>query len=467
MSEPKRKLSPASRGLLLALGIALAYALAARLGFVLRFPPATTSVLWPPNALLTAALLLTPRERWWILLAAVFPAHVLVEVHAGLPASLVLGLYVTNCSEALLGAALLHRWSDAPTRIDSLRRVTAFLAAAVIVAPLATSFADAAVVHWLRDEEFWQVFARRSLSNALSALTIVPSTVAIVTQGPRWLRTSSPRRRLEAALLAGGLLAAGMIVFLGQRDEGVLLPGAPYTSLTFLIPFLMGAALRFGPGAASLGLLATSLMAVRAAVLGWRPFAPLTPEEGVVALQVFVVVVGGPLLFLSALVEERRQAGRRPGRTAAIRGAAVAALRPVRAPVEPGDRPRLRVEPAAARPVLRGGPGGPAPLHARRRPARRLRLVGTRGLRSSRRPRAGGHPVGLRASAPRRSRGHLGRSTAFHPRRTASGTFCNDTACAPSWCSPWWPASRCSEPWGSSPRRRREPGRRRTSSAAG
>ena len=304
---PESERSPFSRKLLLALTVAVGYALAARLGFVLRFPPATTSVLWPPNALLTAVLLLVPRERWWVVLAAAFPAHLLVELHAGLPTTLVLGLFVTNCSEALLGATLLCSWSDAPARFDSLRRVTALLAAAVVVAPLVTSFADAAVVHWLHDEAFWPVFRRRSLSNALSALTIIPSTVAIVSQGPRWLRESSRRRRLEAALLAAGLLAVGLLVFFVQQDEETLLPGAPYTSLTFLIPFLMAAAVRFGPGGAGLGLLATSLLAVRAAIVGWKPFSPLTPEDGVVALQVFVIVVGVPLLFLSALIEERRQ----------------------------------------------------------------------------------------------------------------------------------------------------------------
>ena len=36
-------------------GVAAAYYVGAVVGFVLRFPPATTSVLWPPNAILTAA----------------------------------------------------------------------------------------------------------------------------------------------------------------------------------------------------------------------------------------------------------------------------------------------------------------------------------------------------------------------------------------------------------------------------
>lgn len=306
MSEPK----DLRRSLWLALAVAISYYLAARLGFVLRLPPATTSVLWPPNALLTAILLLTAPQRWWVVLAAAFPAHLVIEAQAGFPASLVLALFVTNCSEALLAATLTRRWSDDAGRFDSPRRVTSFLAAAVVAAPALTSFADAAVVHFLRGEEYWAVFRLRAYSNALSALTIVPSVVTIVSDAVRWLRESSPLRRLEAALLAGLIAAGSLVVFSSQRAQGVELPGAPYTSLPFLVPAILWAAVRFGPGGASLALLATTLGVIRAATLGWRPFSPLTPGESVVVLQVFATVIGVPLLYLGAAIEGRRRGTR-------------------------------------------------------------------------------------------------------------------------------------------------------------
>ena len=43
-----------------ALAVALAYYLGARIGFALTFQPHPVSVLWPPNSILLAALLLTP-----------------------------------------------------------------------------------------------------------------------------------------------------------------------------------------------------------------------------------------------------------------------------------------------------------------------------------------------------------------------------------------------------------------------
>jgi C4-dicarboxylate-specific signal transduction histidine kinase/integral membrane sensor domain MASE1 len=305
MLEPK---SP-RRTLWLAFGVAAAYYAGARLGFVLRFEPATTSVLWPPNALLTALLLLTPPARWWIVLASALPAHLLVEAQAGFPLSLMLALYATNCSEALLAAAMLRLWSDAPHRFDSVRRVTAFLAAAVLLAPFLTSFVDVAAIHWLRSEEYWPAFRRRFFSNALSALTIVPSVVAVVCGRIGWRRDATGSRRVEAALLSALVGGTALAVFAPSRAAaGSSLPGVPYTSLPFLVPALIWAAVRFGPEGASLALLATTLATIRAATLGWKPFGLLTPEDSVVALQVFITVVGVPLLYLGALIEERRRA---------------------------------------------------------------------------------------------------------------------------------------------------------------
>jgi len=293
---------------LLAAAVAVAYYGGAQLGFVLRFPPAITSVIWPPNSLLTAVLLLTPPRRWWIYLAAALPAHVLVQMEVGFPAPVIFGLFATNCSEALLAAGLVYHFSDAPARFDTLNRAVVFVSGAVFLATLLSSFFDAAIISTYLGEAYDLVLRRRILSNALSELTLVPTLITAAGGGLQWLLHSPGRRRLEAALLAVALIAAAGAVFRGVGDVSELFPGAPYTSLPLLMPFLVWAALRFGPGGISLSLLATALIAIGIALLGRRPFAMLTAEESVAALQVFTIVVGVPLLLLSSLLEERRQA---------------------------------------------------------------------------------------------------------------------------------------------------------------
>ena len=287
--------------------VAVSYYLACRLGFLLRFSPATTSVLWPPNSILTAAFLILPQRRWWLCLAFVFPAHLLVELQAGFPLALVLALYVTNCSEGLLAASIVRRLSDAAARFDSLERALALIAGAVVISPFLTSFGDAAAVHLFRGEPYWTVWGRRLLSNGIAGLTVVPSAVSLAIVGWTWIQSAPARRKLEAASLALSLVAVGRVVFVGPAERGFDLPGAPYTSLSFLLPLLLWAAVRFGVAGASLSHLAMVLLASWTATKGFHPLGSLPAPTGVLAMQVFLLVIGIPLTILAALVEEKRR----------------------------------------------------------------------------------------------------------------------------------------------------------------
>ena len=114
------------------LAVGLAYYVASIVGLSMRVPPATTSLMWPPNALLTSVLLLTPYRYWWACFLGAFLSHVVVQQGVGWPLGLIGLLFLTNCSEALIGAVGLRAVSDEPTRFDTLRRVVAFVAVRVV-----------------------------------------------------------------------------------------------------------------------------------------------------------------------------------------------------------------------------------------------------------------------------------------------------------------------------------------------
>jgi hypothetical protein len=65
----------------------------------------------PPNALLLACLLLAPTRRWWLLILAAFPAHLLAELQGGVPVAMVLCWFVSNVVEALIGALFVRRFT--------------------------------------------------------------------------------------------------------------------------------------------------------------------------------------------------------------------------------------------------------------------------------------------------------------------------------------------------------------------
>jgi len=292
------------------LAIALAYYAGANIGFILRFPPLTPSVLWPPNSILTAALLLTPVRRWWLYLLAALPAHLLAEAQAGFPMPLVLSLFATNCSEALLAAACVRRWSDEPTRLDTLRRVFVFVAGAGVFAPFASSFLDAGVVTAFQGEPYWLVWRTRFFSNVLTELTVAPAIVVAVTSIWPWVRRASAWRKIEAALLAVGLVTVSLVIFAVPTGNSGLIPELTHVPVALFLPLILWAAVRFGPGGITSSMLATTLLLTWAATHGRGPFAGLRPSESVLALQLYLSVSAVPLMCLAGLIEERRRAER-------------------------------------------------------------------------------------------------------------------------------------------------------------
>jgi signal transduction histidine kinase len=291
-----------------ALLIALGYYCAARLGFAFTLQPHPISTLWPPNALLMAALLIAPARSWWWMLAAALPAHLLVELQGGVPLAMVLGWYVSNCSEALLGAGLTRAFVAGSLRLDSLRSVGVFIACGGLAAPLLSSFLDAALVAAIGfgAGDYWTLVRTRFSSNVLAAITVAPLILAWAAFRPEQLRAAAPRRFVEAAVLSAGLLLASLVVFDLPLFDANSAPALFYAPL----PFLLWAAVRFGPIGTTSAIAAMAGMTIWGAVNGLGPFAGGAPQDTARVMQLFLISVAVPLLLLSMALEERLRAER-------------------------------------------------------------------------------------------------------------------------------------------------------------
>ena len=310
ISKIRLSLPDKQTNLIALLGCAAYYAGAA-IGFALTLPTDAVSTLWPPNAILLACLLLTPTRQWGVLLLGVLPAHVAVQLQSGVPTLMIFCWFLSNSSEALIGAYCVRRLIGGPLRFDSFRDAGVFVIFAVLLAPFVSSFIDAAfvvLVEW-KAGAYWQVWRTRFTGNVLAELTLVPFIVLWAANGVAWLRRASLRRYAEACLLACGLLTISVLVFSWQSTGPGTAPALVYLPL----PFLLWAAVRFGPAGASTSLLVVVLVSIWAATQGRGPFISRSPPENVLSLQIFLIAVSLPLIFLAALIEERR------GREAALR----------------------------------------------------------------------------------------------------------------------------------------------------
>jgi len=300
---PQPAWTPA-RTLRVVLSVAVAYYLGVRIGLALTMPAQPISTLWPPNAILLAALLLSPTEVWWLILAAAFPAHLAGEWLEGIPLRMVLCWFISNCSEALIGACIFRAVYRSP-RLDSLKQLAVFVLAGVVLAPLLSSFLDAAFVTWNRfgSMPYWSLWRTRVFSNALATMTLVPVIVQAATVDPiEWWR-SSRGRFLEAAALTAGLLVTCVLIFthaFPQAHMPVVLLYAPF-------PFLLWAGVRFGPGGTAATLLVLALFSVWATIHAEPPFDTSSPRQNALLLQLFLLFTEIPMLTLGAAMAERRQ----------------------------------------------------------------------------------------------------------------------------------------------------------------
>jgi PAS domain S-box-containing protein len=292
----------------MALLAGVAYLFAAELGMTLTMRPRPISTLWPPNAILFGLLLLTPRRRWWIVLLGAFPAHLLVEVWSGIPLPMILCWFLSNSSEALIGAMLVRGMGEGVARFDTFRGVGTFLFAA-LTSVFVSCFLDAGFVQlngW-GATGYWENWRVRFLSNLLAQLTFVPVIVTWGQAGLRDVRRLSRARALEAVVLGAMLGLVCLLVFTRAAPATSTSPALLYAPL----PFLLWAAVRFGPAATSGGLLLVALLAVAGAVAGKGPFAGDTAAANVLAMQSFLIVVAIPLMTLAAITRERAAAEER------------------------------------------------------------------------------------------------------------------------------------------------------------
>jgi len=287
------------------LAVGAAYFIAAELGEALAFPAAPVSVLWAPNAILMAALLLVPREQWWMFLTAIVPFHVFAQMLDTPMAQLVIQ-YVANVGLSALGAFAILTLSPTPRRFDRVRSAFTLVLFAGLLVPAVTSIFMAAgfLVFGVLTEARLTVVAR-TITNTFAVVTLVPLIVHCAERLRSGQHPISVKRAAEGITLMLTVLAVCLLLFFLPGDSPERTPLLLYAPL----PLLGWATVRFGVSGACAACLATGAVSMLAMVNGYGPLSGADPVENALSLVAFHVVMSIIFLTSAALLDEWRHAG--------------------------------------------------------------------------------------------------------------------------------------------------------------
>jgi PAS domain S-box-containing protein len=271
---------------------------ATEIGFAFKFPPHYISPLWPTGAILFSVLVVTPIRHWWAYILAAYFTSVVNDARAGFPVAAIL-FVIAGLIEICIAALGVRRFAGGLRAFDSLRCLVVYILVAVVLAPFVSAF----VAAFAGIENYWFYWRVWFLSEALAYLMLAPAILTWIAGVRLTVSKLSPARWVEACLIGFAVLAISVRVFAWPALGESSVPALVYSPL----PFLLLAAVRFGPVGVNSCLLVVAFLSISGAVRGHGPFTAGTADDSVLPLQLFLVTVSVPLMLLAALIQERRE----------------------------------------------------------------------------------------------------------------------------------------------------------------
>jgi len=302
-AESGSSTSPAVRAVLTALLFAAAFCVLQRLTFLLRVPPLQRAPFWTPSALIVTALLLEPPRRWWI-----YYIGLCIGVYAAYFDDLVIPVPKAILAAQLgFGATALTAWAvrrfGASLPFMSTNSLLVFVVFATFVIPLIVAGPVDLIRLRFGAVDAWSTALRLFLTGGLGVLIATPALTLTVQNGGHWFRARSGRRIVEIGSLATGLALVGHFVF-GRSAGEESLPALLYAPL----PLLLWAAMRFELAGVCWALVLVAFQSTWSAMHGRGPFVSRSPAENILQVQLFLLTISLPLMFLAVVIQERRQA---------------------------------------------------------------------------------------------------------------------------------------------------------------
>lgn len=283
--------------------LAAAYFATARLGLALGTVSGFAALAWAPTGIALAALLIGGYRLW----PAILVAACAVNMVAGAPPAVALGIGIGNTLEALTAALLLKRYVHFEFAMERIRDVAGLVGVAGGLATVISATIGVASL-WLGGIVHTQAVSATWLAwwvgDVIGALVVTPLVLVWYARvrALGW-RRCWPRHAVEAAVDMVLLIGVGSLVFCGVGWSGT----QPYVLLYLLFPVLIWISLRFGQIGSVNASFVSSLVAIAHTVLSFEPSRGFSLAHRLLLLQGFMGVSAITFMTLAAVVSERER----------------------------------------------------------------------------------------------------------------------------------------------------------------
>jgi integral membrane sensor domain MASE1 len=266
------------------------------------------ATFWPPTGLMVGFLVLSKYRVWPVFLLGSALANVTSNVllHER-PMAMCLGFFFANTGQICIAAWLLRFFVGGLFTLERIKEVLAMAFFAALLSSMFGAALGAAVVKSaVPSASYGSTWQTWFIGDFVGVLVFAPLVFTWNADWKALFRSSSSWRIVECAVLFLGLNLVAQAVY------GELLP-EPLMVPIFILPFLIWAALRFGPAGASAAVLVAGLIGVWNTAHGLGPYTIHDAEKSdqMLKAQGALAVVSLTVLVLAAATTERKQAERR------------------------------------------------------------------------------------------------------------------------------------------------------------
>ena len=280
------------------------YYVATEIAWALCFPNSKVSLLFPPHAVLVVVLLLVPARHWWAYTLATIVAHFIATQQAGWPPLYAIHCEIFDAVQNVLAAAGVRFFIKSPLKGITLRDAIVFVLIAVILVPFGTAFWGAAFTvsnhfgthYWVEWRDLG--ISRRSHCGRISSGALVRRDLLVGRRKESHSETPDRGRPFGR----GAPDCRQLRLQPGpSRPRGI----ARLALRPHPLSHLGSATLRIGRNQCGHG--AGHAQAIWGAMHGHGPFLQQAPAENALALQMFLLVTGTPLMFLTVRLQDEKR----------------------------------------------------------------------------------------------------------------------------------------------------------------